>query len=114
MEKILDIQVRRTDDAAVLDLSGEIDALSSPDLKQVISELLTSGEPRILVNLSQVEYIDSFGLGTLVGGLRRARDANGDLSIVGASPRVRKVLNVTGLAEIFDMPSDDSAGASDM
>ncbi len=106
MEKILRVSVRQNDGAAVLDLSGEVDSFSATDLHQTIVELLESGHSRILVDLSNVAYIDSFGLGTLVGGLRRARENDGDLAIVGASPRVRKVLRVTGLSEILGPPEE--------
>lgn len=104
MDRDFDVLVNRTDRAAVIELVGDVDLYNAPQLQEAIRELLASGQHRILVDLSRVEYIDSSGLGTLVGGLRRAREQDGDLSIMDASPRVRKVLTVTGLHKVFDFP----------
>ena len=110
MDSDFDVLVSRTDSAAVIELVGDVDLYNAPQLQEAIRELLASGQHRILVDLSRVEYIDSSGLGTLVGGLRRAREQDGDLTIRDASPRVRKVLTVTGLHKIFDFPKcDDDA-----
>lgn len=109
MDRDFDVLVNRTEGAAVIELVGDVDLYNAPQLQEAIRELLASGQHRILVDLSRVEYIDSSGLGTLVGGLRRAREQDGDLSIMDASPRVRKVLSVTGLHRVFDLPDCDDA-----
>ena len=114
MEKELDIAVNLTDSAAVIELVGDVDSFSAHQLQEAISDLLASGQHRILVNLSRVEYIDSSGLGTLVGGLHKAREHHGELSITEASPRVRKVLAVTGLHRVFAFPVSDVASVDSM
>jgi len=114
MENDLDILVSRTDNGAVLELAGDIDSFSARQLQEAIRDLLASGEKRILVSLSRVAYIDSYGLGALVGGLRRARERHGDLSITDASAQVCRVLGVTGLNRIFDFPISDEEATEDM
>ena len=109
MDRDFDVLVSRTDSAAVIELVGDVDLYNAPQLQEAIRELLASGQHRILVDLSRVEHIDSSGLGTLVGGLRRTREQDGDLTITDASPRVRKALSVTGLHRVFDFPEGDAA-----
>lgn len=112
MENDFDITVSRTDSGTILQLMGDIDSFSAKQLQDAIRDLLASGEKRILVSMSKVDYIDSYGLGTLVGGLRRAREHHGDLSITDASEQVVRVLSVTGLHRIFDFSISDEEGAA--
>lgn len=113
MENDLDILVSRTDSGTVLELAGDIDSFNARQLQEAIRDLLASGEKKILVSMSHVDYIDSYGLGTLVGGLRRAREHHGDLSITDASAQVSRVLSVTGLHRVFDFSIIDEEKATD-
>lgn len=85
----------------VLELSGEVDVLSAPKLKETIIEHITNKAQLIIVDLTEVEYLDSTGLGTLIGSLKRTREAKTRLSIVGMNARLRRLFDITGIDKIF-------------
>lgn len=85
----------------VLRASGEIDVATAPALRDRLAELHDRGATRVVVDLEDVAFVDSTGLGVLVGGLRRAREAGGDLRLVCTNHRVLKVFEATGLHEVF-------------
>jgi anti-sigma B factor antagonist len=86
----------------VLDLEGELDTYSCPSLRETIVRLVDAGNKQILLNMGGVEYIDSAGLGTLVGGLKRASEHGGKLKIFNANAQIQKVFNITGLVRVFE------------
>ena len=86
---------------AVVSASGEVDVASAPALRTRLDELLEAGATRIVIDLEDVDFIDSTGLGVLVGALRRARAADGDVRLVCTNPRILKVFEATGLHEVF-------------
>ena len=96
----------------VLGLEGEIDLYTAPKLKEQISELIGSERSRIVVDLSRVEFLDSTGLGVLIGGLKRARERGGELALAGPTEPVRKVLSITGLDKVFSLHDSVDAATS--
>lgn len=97
----LDITVRRQDGTAVVSVAGEIDVYTSPLLQEHLVEVLRDGSSSIVLDLSEVTFLDSTGLGVLITGLKRCRSADGDLVLVTAQPNVLKVLEITGLNDVF-------------
>ena len=95
------------DHAALIDLDGEIDVYTAPQLKQQIIELLDGGTRRVLINLSHVDYLDSTALGVLIGGLKRLRERDGTLDLICPNPRIKRIFEITGLDKIFDMYATD-------
>ena len=95
------IETRDVADWTVMDVKGEVDLYTAPRLKEELLELLGAGNSRILVNLEGLEFLDSTGLGVLIGGLKRAREADGVVELAGAREPVRKVLSITGLDKVF-------------
>lgn len=85
----------------VVSVQGEIDVYSSPKLKEKIMEVLEGGAARFAVDLTNVSYIDSTGLGVLIGSLRRAREKNGDVVLVFSSKRLKRIFEITGLDKNF-------------
>jgi anti-sigma B factor antagonist len=102
----LDIHTREVESPAgpstVIDLHGELDTYSCPSVREKIVSLVEQGKKRLLLNMGGVEYIDSAGLGTLVGGLKRASENGGQLKIVNANAQIQKVFNITGLVRVFE------------
>jgi anti-sigma B factor antagonist len=86
---------------AVLAVRGEVDALTAPQLRTQIDELVTAGEAQLVVDLEAVDFLDSSALGALVGGLNEARAHGGSLSLVCSSPRILQVFQITQLEEVF-------------
>lgn len=87
----------------VLEVAGEVDVYTAPTLRDRITDLLDAGQRRLVVNLATVEFIDSTGLGVLVGALNRAKDLGGRLDLVCPQERVLKLLRITGLDEVFSV-----------
>jgi anti-sigma B factor antagonist len=88
---------------AVIALSGEADVYTSPRIKQEIVDLLNGGTHKLVVDLTGVEYLDSTGLGVLIGGLKRARERDGDLKLICDNLRILRIFEITGLTKIFDI-----------
>jgi anti-sigma B factor antagonist len=87
----------------VLAVKGEIDVYSAPRLRERLVELVSEGHRQIVVDLEGVDFLDSTGLGVLVGGLKRLRTHGGDLSLVCTQPRILKVFEITGLTTVFSI-----------
>jgi anti-sigma B factor antagonist len=90
----------------VLDVRGEIDVATSPELHEVLTTLLERGPELLIVNLTDVTFIDSTGLGVLVGAVRDMRVAGGDLRLVVTQPHIIRLLELTGLDEVFSVLSN--------
>ena len=87
-----------------------IDSTTAWDLRPVLVRALYTQGPELWIDLGQVTFIDSTGLGMLVSVLREAREMNGDLHLINAGREVRRILEVTGLRVLFDRPGAGSAG----
>ncbi len=81
---------------------GELDLASAPEFRRQLRRASEAGEP-IVIDLSGVSFIDSVGLGLLVGADRRARAAGGSLTLTGPSPRVDALFVETGLSKLLDL-----------
>ena len=86
-------------DCGVLQVTGEVDACTAPVLRERIRELAAKGTVHLIADLGQVDFLDSTGLGVLVGGLKRLREAGGSLALVISTPRILRVFQVTGLTK---------------
>jgi anti-sigma B factor antagonist len=106
----LDLQRSERDGAIVLTLTGDIDARAAPIVRDSLVEAIETTGGLIVLDLVNVLYLDSMGLGMLVGALKRANEHDAHLRFVITSSQVLKVLNITGLIRIFDIyPSVDEA-----
>jgi anti-sigma B factor antagonist len=85
----------------VLEAAGEVDLFTAPKMKERVAELVAEGHDRILVDLERVSFLDSTGLGVLVGALKRLKERDGTLAIVCPEGPVRRVLTITGLYKVF-------------
>lgn len=99
----MQINVRNENNVPVVDLTGEVDAYTSARFREAIIELIESGAASLVINMERVEYIDSSGLGALVGGLKRASEREGKIVIVCSNPQIRKVFEITGLEKVFHL-----------
>ena len=106
----LDLDVSEKNGVAVLAVKGEVDVYTAPRLREKLVELVTQGKHRIVVDLEGVEFLDSTGLGVLVGGLKKVRAHDGSLDLVCTQDRLLKIFRITGLAKVFVI--HDSAEAA--
>ena len=88
-------------DVAVLEVGGEVDLYTAPRLREKLVDLVSAGHTTIVVDMTKVEFLDSTGLGVLVGGLKRVRSHDGTLALVCAEERVLKLFRITGLTKVF-------------
>lgn len=91
----------RDDGIGVVTPQGRLNMVSARRLKEILSELVTNGTTRIVVDLGETSFLDSSGLGALVGGLKSARQAGGDLRIARVSPAVMTVFELTNLDRVL-------------
>ena len=89
------------DGIEVIDVQGEIDMYTAPRLRELLIDLVSKGSYQLVVNLDKVGFLDSTGLGVLVGGLKRVRAHDGSLDLVCTQQRILKILKITGLTEVF-------------
>jgi anti-sigma B factor antagonist len=89
------------DGIEVIDAEGEIDAYTAPRLRELLIDLASENNYQLIVNLDKVEFLDSTGLGVLVGGLQRVRAHDGSLDLVCTQERILKIFKITGLTKVF-------------
>ena len=96
---------RRAGDDPILEVIGEIDVATSPILRSELSELLRDSPESVTLDFGRVSFIDSSGLGVLVGALKRLRDVKPDavVRVAHTQGAVRNVFVITGLDELFDV-----------
>ena len=92
----------------IIELEGEVDVYTAPQLKQQMISILEGGAKMMVVNLTKVDYLDSTALGVLIGGLKRMRERDGNLVLICPSPRIRRVFEITGLDKIFDIYNSEN------
>lgn len=95
------VQNTTEDGVAVLALDGRLNLVAAPQLTAYVATAVESGTSRVVVDLSAITFVDSSGLGALVAGLKRARQAGGDLRIAGPGEQVRTVLGLTSLDRVL-------------
>ncbi|MFC4337174.1 STAS domain-containing protein [Salininema proteolyticum] len=88
---------------AVIAVSGEIDMYTAPQLREAINQTVSGGHDLLAVDLSQVEFCDSTGLGVLVGARRSLTRLGGHLVVVATNKRIEKLLQLTGLDVVLDV-----------
>jgi anti-sigma B factor antagonist len=104
---------RQVDGITVLDLSGRITlGEGSVILRDTIREVLGKGEKKILLNLGDVTYIDSSGIGELVSAFTAVRKEGGELKLLNLTKKVHDLLQITKLYTVFDVKDDETAAIS--
>jgi anti-sigma B factor antagonist len=101
---------RQVDGVTIVDLSGRITlGEGSATLKDTVQDLLSKGLKRIVLNLGEVNYVDSSGIGALVSALTAAKNQGGQLKLLNVTKRVHDLLQITKLHSLFDVKNDEAA-----
>lgn len=95
---MLEIQLDQADGYVICRPIGELDAFTVSQFRQALAELASN--PRILIDMSGVPFVDSAGLGALIGGIRRARELGGDVAVCCNRPTLTRLLRTTGFDRI--------------
>ena len=110
----LGLAVRKVGSCSILDVKGEIDVYTAPKLREKLVELSSDGTYNIVINLEGVDFLDSTGLGVLVGALKRLRAVDGTFRLVCAKEPLLKIFRITALDQVFPLyPSVEAAMAPD-
>ena len=96
----LSLETREVADRTVVTVGGEIDVYTAPKLRDKITELVNAGHHDLLVDMEKVEFLDSTGLGVLVGGLKKVRAQQGSMELICSQDRLLKIFRITGLAKV--------------
>jgi anti-sigma B factor antagonist len=94
---------RDVDSHEVIEVRGEVDVHSAPQLRDRLIEIIDSGKPSVVVDLIGLQFIDSTGLGALVAVLNHANSAGTKFRLVCNTDRLLKVFRITGLDEVFEI-----------
>lgn len=87
----------------VVEVSGEVDVYTAPRLREAVVEAIDEGATKLVIDVEQVEFLDSTGVGVMVGALKKVRSAGGTLDIVCTQPRLLKIFDITGLDKVFGL-----------
>ena len=105
----LTLATNEVEGATIIAVGGEIDVYTAPKLRDKITELVADGVYDIIVDMEAVEFLDSTGLGVLVGGLKKVRAHDGSLQLICTQDRLLKIFRITGLAKVFTIHESESA-----
>lgn len=99
----------------IIAVAGEIDLYTAPDLKQLLTQVIEDGATGVVMDLSETTFLDSTGLGVLIGGLKRLRSRDGALAVVNVDDSISRTFEITGLDQIFTIRAsrDEALAALD-
>ena len=87
----------------VIAVNGEIDVYTAPRLREMLIRLVDEEKYHLIVDMEGVEFLDSTGLGVLVGGLKRVRSHDGGIDLVCTQGRILRIFRITGLSKVFNI-----------
>ncbi len=99
----LSLHVHVVDGLHVFGLGGSLDIATSPTVRAALSEASERGDHRLIVDLTDVEFLDSTGLGALIGAQRRAKEFDGEVRLVAKEGQILRLLRITGLLKVFSV-----------
>jgi len=97
----LSLETRHEDGHTIIEVGGEIDVYTAPKLRDKITELVGNGNYHLVIDMEKVDFLDSTGLGVLVGGLKKVRAHDGSMRLICNQERLLKIFRITGLAKVF-------------
>lgn len=104
------VKIRQADNATLVDVSGRLTSFEGPAFREAIHRLLREGCTNIVLNLTGLDYLDSSGIGELVGNYLSVVKKGGAMKVVGLAPKVEEVLKITQLYQVFpEFPDEASA-----
>ena len=104
--------IRHVGTVSIVDLTGQLTSFSRGALRDTISALLRQGKKNILLNLSNLDYLDSSGIGDLVANYLSVIKAGGEMKVVGLTPKIEEILKITQLHQIFPDFQDEQSAIS--
>lgn len=99
----LEIKVDQQDQRITVYLAGEIDVYTAPDLREQLFSFVQKEQHTVVLDLAQVEFMDSSGLGTIIGALKTAKQHDSKLIIENANQRLQRLFSITGLSSLVEI-----------
>ncbi len=109
----LSLETRDEDGRTIIEVGGEIDVYTAPKLRDKITELVSGGEYHLVIDMEKVDFLDSTGLGVLVGGLKKVRAHDGSMRLICNQERLLKIFRITGLAKVFAIHGSQADALAD-
>ncbi len=97
----LSIHIHVVEGLHVFELTGSLDIATSPAVRAALTNASEQGDHRLIVDLIKVDFLDSTGLGALIGGQRRAKEFDGEIRLVAKEGQILRLLRITGLLKVF-------------
>lgn len=96
----------------VVTITGRLTAAEVPEVRQTLAATLEQGEALLVLDLTDLGFVDSSALSTFISALKHARSRNGDVALAGLTPAVRALIELTGLHQVFGIYDDATAAAA--
>ena len=94
---------RSVEEFEIIEVGGEVDVYTAPKLREAIVTAIDAGHTKLVIDVQKVDFLDSTGLGVLVGALKKVRAEGGSLDIVCTQERILKIFQITGLDKVFGL-----------
>ena len=108
----LSLETRHEDGHTIIEVGGEIDVYTAPKLRDKITELVGNGDYHLVIDMEKVDFLDSTGLGVLVGGLKKVRAHDGSMRLICNQERLLKIFRITGLDRYFTLHDSVEAASA--
>lgn len=108
----MNITQKSTDDITILELSGRLDTRTSPDLETMVLEIIDNEQVRLLMDFSDLDYINSTGLRILVMAFQRLSRTGGQLAICGVKDYIFEIFDISGYNKLFPLFPDQNKALS--
>lgn len=104
--------VRENSDVTVIDVQEDLGSYAASDLRETLEDLLISKTQKIIVNLGNVEHVNSTGVGAIVGAAKRIRQRGGDVKVCGLAENIKRTFDLTGASSVVEIYESESSAIS--
>lgn len=104
--------VRENSDVTVIDVQEDLGSYAASDLRETLEDLLISKIQKIIVNLGNVEHVNSTGVGAIVGAAKRIRQRGGDVKVCGLAENIKRTFDLTGASSVVEIYESESSAIS--
>ena len=99
----LEIEIKGTDQILLLELSGQIDSYTAEEIKKILDSHIADGRLKVIIDLTNITYLDSAGLGAIVNTKLKLTKKGGDLRLVGLKQKAKEIFDLAGFTSMFQI-----------
>lgn len=103
----MELTEKKFADISILEFSGRLDAYSATEVEKKIDSLVDTGQVKLVINLTRLEYISSSGLRVFLAELKKVRKQQGDLKLAGLKPYIKEIFDIAGFTQLFNIFDDE-------